>query len=635
MEFDGAGQGRGPEENGRSRRSFLKNAFGTVGIVSAGALAGPLDAYAGKHHKKRPVRAADSAGRYLAVYNGNSNESGSSLVGLNGYGIGFAVSDDGARSFNRVPGGKLFKPTGGTNWDSDFVKDPSIAVVGRRLFMAYMGTRDGTTLKIGLAVWKNGIPTGKPQVRKLLIDPAGGAAWESGSVHFPHLYYDEDNDVLHLWYSGQPAGGSTTSSIGHATIDTGTLDLVKDPGNPLIVPSAADGEGGLVMGCVFPDDGGTWNLFAGAFNGDSSRANPVRHTAPSVNGPWTRDGYVYSVRPDAIQLLTSDAAANATTVNVGNSGVFTKGDPVYVQDSKSGTNAAVRGSDNWEVNYIASIPNGSQVRLREPLSNSYATSRSAEIVALDQIKLMARSCVKEKKRYILPSTAWFAGNQTYHEDSVALVTSDLSAKPYKLDRARGLLLDKTGSTGATRNAWDKVSAENMSAIEFSGIDKIVNAGLKSPASRVTKTRTNGLGLTSSSWAALDTPGGWGSGLDGYIAAVAGDTIRITPQLEVGDDARWLFLDIVTVVFPADVGQIRSWVSGGSGSNSDQGITAWRSQPSTFVPLGAPVTFEVGESDIQAGMVNLRVMYRLSAGSNKRYLHLDRLMSYENLGGGYT
>jgi hypothetical protein len=389
------------------------------------------------------------------------------------------------------------------------------------------------------------------------------------------------------------------------------------------------------MGCVFPDDNGTWNLFAGAFNGDSTRANPVRYTAPGPNGPWTRDGYVYTVRPNAIQTLTADAAAGATSVSVADSSVFTKGDVVYVQDSRSGTNAAVRGPDNWEINYIASLPDGGHVRLREPLSNAYATSRAAEIVVLDQIKLMARACVKERKKYVLPSTAWFAGTQTYHEESVALATSSLDSKPYKLDRARGLLLDKTGSTGATRNAWDKVSSENMSVIEYSGIGKVLDAGLRSPASRVTKTRNNGLGLTSSTWAALDTPGGWGSGLDGYIAAVAGDTIRITPQLEVGDDPRWLFLDVVSVVFPGDVGQIRSWASGGSGSSSDQGITAWRSQPSTYVALGAPITFEVGETDVECGMLNLRVMYRLSAGSNKRYLHLDRSISYENLGGGYT
>jgi hypothetical protein len=248
---------------------------------------------------------------------------------------------------------------------------------------------------------------------------------------------------------------------------------------------------------------------------------------------------------------------------------------------------------------------------------------------------MARACVKEKKKYVLPSTAWFAGNQTYHEESVALTTSSLSSKPYKLDRARGLLLEKTGSTGATRNAWDKVSSENISAIEFSGIDKVLNAGLRSPLSRVTKTRTSGLGLTSSTWAALDAPGGWGSGLDGYISAVAGDIVRITPQVEVGDDPRWLYLDVATVVFPGDVGQIRSWVSGGSGSSTDQGITAWRAQPNTYVQLGAPITFEVGENDLECGMLNLRLMYRLSAGSNRRYLHLDRSMSYENLGGGYT
>jgi hypothetical protein len=637
MDFHDGDGAPAPAENGRDRRSFLKEAFGTVSAVSAVSLAGPFHRPPKKRRRrnKSGVKAADSAGRYLAAYNGNSNESGSTLLGLNGYGIGFAVSDDGARSFNRVAGGKLFKPTGGSNWDANFVKDPSIAVVGRRLFMAYMGTPDGNTLKIGLAVWKNGIPTGTPNVRTLLIDPAAGASWESGSVHFPHLYYDEDNDVLHLWYSGQPRSGSTTSSIGHATIDTGTLDLTKDPASPIAVPSAADSEGGLVMGCVFRDDDGTWNLFAGAFNADSSRANSVRYTAPAPEGPWTRDGYVYTVRPNAIQLLTANASSSANTVSVADSSVFVKGDPVYVQDSKSGTNSAVIGADNWEVNYIAAIPSSNQIRLREPLSNSYATSRAAEIVALDQIKVMPRSCVKEKTKYVLPSTAWFAGNQTYHEDSIALVTSNLASKPYTLDRARGLLLDRTGSTGATRNAWDKVSAENMSAIEYGGIDKVMNAGLRSPASRQTKTRKDGLGLTSSSWAALDTPGGWGSGLDGYIAAEAGDLIRITPQLEAGDDARWLYLDIVTVVFPGDVGQIRSWVSGGSGSSTDQGITAWRCQPNTYVQLGAPITFQVGETDLQCGMIDLRVMYRLSAGSNKRYLHLDRSMSYENLGGGFS
>jgi hypothetical protein len=621
------------EGGGRSRRAFLTQMAGTLGVASSAALIGPLDAAAGKRRRRHGVRAADSAGRYLAAYNGNSNEGGSTVLGLNGYGIGFAVSDDGARSFNRVPGGKLFKPSGGSNWDSSYVKDPSIAVVGRRLFLAHMGTADGNTLKIGLATWKNGIPVGKPQVRKLLLDTAGAPAWESGSVHFPHLYFDEDTETLHLWYSGQSSLGSTTSSIGHATIDTDTLEVTKDPSNPIIGPSGPDGEGGLVMGCVFKDVDGTWNLFTGAFNLDATRANSVRYTAPAPEGPWTRDGVVYDPRPNAISPLTADATAGATVISVSNSSVFTKGDPVFVQDNLTGTNPAVRPPDNWEVNYVAALPDGGHVRLREPLSNTYATSRNAEIVVLDQVKLMPRSCLKEHNKYVLPSTAWFAGNQTYHEETVAITTNSLSTKPYRLSRASGLLLDKTGSTGSTRNAWDKTSSENMSAIEYSGIDKIVNSALRSPASRVTRTRSGGLGLSNTNWATVDSPGGPGQGLDGYLAAFSGDVIRVTPQIELGPENRWVYFDVVTVIFPASVGIYRSWASGGTGGSADQGVIAWRCQPGDYVQLGAPILVTVGDNDIECGMVNLRLMYRLSPGSGSRYLHVSRAVSYENLGGG--
>jgi hypothetical protein len=92
-----------------------------------------------------------------------------------------------------------------------------------------------------------------------------------------------------------------------------------------------------------------------------------------------------------------------------------------------------------------------------------------------------------------------------------------------------------------------------------------------------------------------------------------------------------YLDVVTVVFPGNVGRYKSWVSGGSGGASDQGILAWRSSPGVFVPLGAPVLVTGGENDIQCGMVNLRLMYGLSAGSSTRYLQVALGVSYENIG----
>lgn len=613
--------GRGTR--GHTRRSFLIGTAGAIGAASALSLVRPFGAE------------ADSAGRYLAAYNGNSTESGSTIQGLNGYGIGFAVSDDGARGFNRVPGGKLFKPTG-TGWESVCVKDPSIAVVGRRLFMVYMGTKDFDTLKVGLAVWNSGVPIGPPQVRKLLLDPVGAPAWEDGAVHFPHLLYDEDTETLHLYYSGQTVTGSTTSSIGHAVIDTGTLEVTRDATNPMIAPSAADNEGGLVMGCVFRDDDGTYNLFAGAFNLDATRAGGVRFTAPGPQGPWTRDGVVYSPRPGAIQQLSADASAGGTLLTVPDSSVFTKGDPVFVQDSLSGANPAVKVPDNWEPNYVAALPDPTHVRLREPLANSYAGSRGAQVVALDQVKVMPRACLKEGSTYVLPSTAWNAGTHTYHEETVALRTSNLASKPYRLDRARGLLLDKTGSTGATRNAWDKSASENMSAIEYSGVDRLTTASLRSSTSRITQRRNGGLGLSSAGWAPVDSPGGPGQGLDGYLPAFAGDLIRVTPQLEVGNETtRWAYFDVATVIFPNDAGIYRSWASGGAGGSSDQGVLAWRATPGVYFPVGPSIVVTVGENDLQCGMVCLRLMYRLSGGSGQRYLHVVRAVSYENLGGGYS
>jgi hypothetical protein len=600
-----------------------------MGVVWAGALAAsPLDALAASSAR---VHAAQNAGVYLAAYNGNSNESGSSIQGLNGYGIGFATSDDGARSFTRVSGGKLFKPAP-SGWDSGFVKDPSIAVVGRRLFLAYSGTQDGFTIKIGLAVWNNGIPIGPPNARILLMDTVGAPAWQSGAVHFPHLYYDESAGLLHLWYSGQSSPGTTTSSIGHATVDPSTYAVTFDPANPIITPNSAFGEGGLVMGCVFPANG-TWNLFTGTFSPDASTAVSTRFTAPASTGPWTRDGVVYNPRPNAVQALAADASSGSTSVSVSDSSVFTKGDPVYVQDSLTGTNSAVLTADNWEVNYVAALPDANHVTLLNPLANAYAVARSAQIVAADQAKVMPRSCLQEGNTYVLPSTAWFAGNQTYHEDTVALVTPDLSAKPYALDRARELLLYKSGSTGATRNAWDKTSSENMSAIPYSGIAKVVSASLRSPLSRVTKKVNRSLTLNNSTWSAVNSPGPPGQGLDGYLAAESGDLIRVTPQLEVASAARWVYFDLATVVYPNDVGTYISWASGGSGQPSDQGVLAWRAPQNVFVPLGASIVVQIGDRDIECNMVNLRLMYRLSAGTNGRDLDVSFAVTYENLGGG--
>jgi hypothetical protein len=114
--------------------------------------------------------------------------------------------------------------------------------------------------------------------------------------------------------------------------------------------------------------------------------------------------------------------------------------------------------------------------------------------------------------------------------------------------------------------------------------------------------------------------------------MAGDVVRVTPQIEVGDEARWVYFDLVTVVFPGNVGRVTSWASGGSGTTSDQGILAWRSPPNVYVPLGASIEVTIGENDLQCGMVNLRLMYRLSSGSTTRNLVVARAVTYENLGG---
>jgi hypothetical protein len=129
------------------------------------------------------------------------------------------------------------------------------------------------------------------------------------------------------------------------------------------------------------------------------------------------------------------------------------------------------------------------------------------------------------------------GKPDLPKETIALTTSNLSTRPYKLSRASGLLFDKTGSTGVAPNAWDKTSSENISAIESSGIDKVLSHALRGPQSWVTRTQSGGLGLTSSNWTTVDSPGGPDQGLDRYLAAVAGDVIRVTPQLEVGNDAR--------------------------------------------------------------------------------------------------
>src|SRR5207248_10191464 len=129
--------------------------------------------------------------------------------------------------------------------------------------------------------------------------------------------------------------------------------------------------------------------FVAAFNSTATRNTPVRYTAPAREGPWTRDGPVYSCRPGSIQALSADAGVGDRTVAVGDSSVFTVGDPVFVQDNLMAT-PAVNKPDNWEANSVAALPDGGHVTLLNPLLNAYLTSRAAEIVVVDQLKVMAR-----------------------------------------------------------------------------------------------------------------------------------------------------------------------------------------------------------------------------------------------------
>lgn len=96
------------------------------------------------------------------------------------------------------------------------------------------------------------------------------ATWESDFVVEPAALYDEDTDLIHVWYKARAAAADSWG-WGHATAPgSNAADVTKDPANPILTSNAVEADLGssnitdLTIGCVVRGPDGTFHFYGAA-----------------------------------------------------------------------------------------------------------------------------------------------------------------------------------------------------------------------------------------------------------------------------------------------------------------------------------------------------------------------------------
>jgi hypothetical protein len=105
-----------------------------------------------------------------------------------------------------------------------------------------------------------------------VIGPVGGS-WEHTYTLEPVALYDEDTDLIHLWYKGND-GNPNNWAWGHATA-TGSdpVSFTKDPANPILTADTVEADIGggnitdLATGSVVVGPDGTFHFYGYALYG--------------------------------------------------------------------------------------------------------------------------------------------------------------------------------------------------------------------------------------------------------------------------------------------------------------------------------------------------------------------------------
>ncbi len=285
------------------------------------------------------------------------------------------------------------------------VRNPRVVSMGSSFAMYYMGTDSSGKGSIGLATSQDGIHFTRHGAYPVL---SGGSAesWDSGGAGFEDVR--KEDSTYYIWYSG---GNSTTSGLGLARSTDG-VEWVKDPANPILIPTLAS-EQPYVLAPSVVKVGGLYYMFylAGPY---ASRSVYVAYSTDKVH--WTKA----SNGP----ILTG-GSQSWETGTLGNISV------IYLAGEFRMWYSALSQNGSWQTGYATSAI--------EPLSSIRAKSNPA-----------ASTLSQNFPNPFNPATAidYTVAGDTGVESSVKLVVYD------EIGRQVAVLVDEKQAAGSHRAVFD-------------------------------------------------------------------------------------------------------------------------------------------------------------------------------------
>jgi len=373
---------------------------------------------------------------YLGFYNGMN-------VAGTAQGIGYAISED-RLSFSRSAL-RLLEPRTGL-FDNSHLNAPCPVQVGDLIYLFYAGYN--SNYRIGLAILTKDLQViSRP--RHAVLDLGAASSWDDTKIFRPFVLYNsnaaDSNKRFTMFYNGANSGGVNQQGIAYSPDG---LTWTKYGSNPILSPGSAGAwDDAWVLADWIILVGSTYYMFYNGYDGSTAIQTGVA-TAPSLEGPWTKDAGnpILSSRASATQNLTADASAGATTLSVTDSSVFEVDEPCFL--------TASTGTEDVRVK---SKPNGTTIELYEPIIAAYTTANSAKIVSMLQKSVGPNQVVYENGLWKVYGSAWSAVSG--YEVSTLAEGSGLNALQWSYANMPVLNYDSV----VTAN-WDSKSQENLKFI---------------------------------------------------------------------------------------------------------------------------------------------------------------------------
>ncbi len=458
-----------------------------------------------------------------------------------------AWSDDGL-AWNEDPDPCLCPPWDGS-WESDFVRDPSVALDGEGTYWMFYEGWNGAApqqVQIGCATSPDGLAWDRCAENPIL--GPGPEAWDEVQVADPAVLFD--GTAFHMWYAGLAVDG--TWAIGYATSPDG-VTWAKHEGNPVLEPTPGWWDQGNVAHPTAWFDGAAYHLWYAS--------NSVIGHAESPDGTtWTKD-----IEPALSPGWFGEWGESVVTFGEGSDGGVLDGFTVTGGEACGGGGVKMQGAeatirdclvrDNMSLGYCG----GGGVSVRA--SHGFATILSSEIrhnEASDggglDVRGGAGALISETLIY--SNTArWGGGLLVDRGSSASVVSSDIQE-------------NTAAESGGGIGAWWLDTTLLISDTWIGG----------------NTTQGNGGGVHATNGASVlmggvtlegNTAQGWGGGLAGYGATLTLTDVMVARNLALsGEAGGLLFMNDGTTVTLTHVAIIENEAGGGgAGLNLSGGPVA--------------------------------------------------------------